>query len=59
MTDDVMKGLTQTITLGPAELDALIEQQINFFVQQEKMKPNCVLLGDCGYSNIRRSRKVT
>lgn len=45
MTDDVMKGLTQTISLGPEELDKLIEGQINFFVQQEKMKPNCVLLG--------------
>lgn len=45
MTDDVMKGLTQTITLGPAELDKLIEGQISFFQQQEKRMPNCVLLG--------------
>ena len=45
MTDDVMKGLTQTITLGPAELDKLIEEQISFFKQQEKRMPNCVLLG--------------
>ena len=45
MTDDVMKGLTQTITLGPAELDKLIEEQVSFFKQQEKRIPNCVLLG--------------
>ena len=45
MTDDVMKGLTQTVTLGPAELDKLIEGQISFFQQQEKRMPNCVLLG--------------
>lgn len=45
MTDDVMKGLMQTVTLGPAELDNLIEGQINFFQQQEKRMPNCVLLG--------------
>ena len=45
MTDDVMKGLTQTVTLGPAELDNLIEGQIKFFQQQEKRMPNCVLLG--------------
>ena len=45
MTDDVMKGLTQTVTLGPAELDKLIEGQINFFQQQEKRMPNCLLLG--------------
>ena len=45
MTDDVMKGLTQTVTLGPAELDNLIEGQINFFQQQENRMPNCVLLG--------------
>lgn len=45
MTDDVMKGLTRTVTLGPAELDNLIEGQINFFQQQENRMPNCVLLG--------------
>ena len=45
MTDDVMKGLTQTVTLGPAELEKLIEGQINFFQQQENRMPNCVLLG--------------
>ena len=36
MTDDVMKGLTQTITLGPAELDKLIEG-FKFKVNDEKL----------------------
>lgn len=64
MTDDVMKGLTQTITLGPAELEKLIEGQINFFQQQEKRMPNCLLLGIAviqildGAGKLRRDEKT-
>ena len=64
MTDDVMKGLTQTVTLGPAELEKLIEGQINFFQQQEKRMPNCVLLGIAaiqildGAGKLRRDEKT-